>query len=115
MPLKRGEVTAALVSKGFVLREGDHSHYTYHTERGMRTSVRTKTSHGRKNVDIDDGLLSRMAKQCRLSNRQFREFVDCSLSRHDYESALVANDVLQDDEVAEEGDNAEIGRARQNR
>ena len=110
MPLKRGDVKTALESKGFVRREGDHSHFTYHTERGMRTSVRTKTSHGRKNVDIDDGLLSRMARQCRLSNQQFRDFVDCSLSRHDYENALVANDVLQDDDVAEDGDNAEIGR-----
>ena len=38
---------------------------------------------------------SRMARQCHLTNQQLRDFVDCSLSRSDYESVLAASDVLQ--------------------
>ena len=70
----------------------------------MRTSVRTMTSHGRRSADIGDPILSRMAKQCHLSNQQFRDFVDCSLSRNDYESVLVARDVLQHGDLANDGD-----------
>ena len=105
MPLKRGDVEAALERKGFVRREGDHAHFTYCTERGVVTGVRTKTSHGRKGVDIGDRLLSRMAKQCRLSNHQFRDFVDCSLSRRGYEHALAARGVLQDGDFASNAGN----------
>lgn len=106
MPLERGGVEAALERKGFLRSEGDHSKFTYYTEQERRkTSVRTKTSHGRRSADISDELLSRMAKQCRLSNRQFRDFVDCSLSRRGYERALVAVGVLQSDELAEDGVN----------
>ena len=70
----------------------------------MRTSVRTMTSHGRRSTDIGDPILSRMAKQCHLSNQEFRDFVDCSLSRNDYESVLVARDVLQHGDLANDGD-----------
>lgn len=105
MPLKRGDVEAALERKGFARHEGDHSRFTYYTERGMQTSVRTKTSHGKRSADIGDPILSRMAKQCHLSNQQFRDFVDCSLSRRGYEAVLVQKDVLQHDDLAEDGDN----------
>ena len=105
MPLKRGDVEAALERKGFARHEGDHARFTYYTERGMRTSVRTKTSHGRKSADIGDPILSRMAKQCYLSNQQFRDFIDCSLSRSCYESVLVARDILQQGDLADDGDN----------
>ena len=70
----------------------------------MRTSVRTMTSHGKRSADIGDPILSRMAKQCHLSNQEFRDFVDCSLSRNDYESVLVARDVLQHGDLANDGD-----------
>lgn len=100
VPLKRGDVEAALERKGFKRRESDHSQFIYYTERGLKTGVRTKTSHGRSGADIRDDILSRMAKQCRLSNQQFRDFVDCRLSRRDYEDVLAASDVLQQRDLA---------------
>ena len=103
MPLKRGNVEVALERKGFERHEGDHSRFTYYTEQGMRTGVRTMTSHGRRSADIRDSILSLMAKQCRLSNQQFQAFVDCSLSRRDYESVLVEKSVLQHSDLAEGG------------
>lgn len=104
MPLKRRDVEAALQRKGFERREGDHSLFTYHTERGKETSVRTMTSHGRRGADIHDSVASMMARQCCLSNQQFRRFVDCSLSRRDYEMELLARHILQHDDLAESGD-----------
>ena len=104
-PLKRGDVEAALERKGFVRHEGDHSRFIYYTERGMQTSVRTKTSHGRRSADIGDPILSRMAKQCHLSNQQFRDFVDCSLARRDYEKALLERNILRKSDLAEDGGN----------
>ena len=102
MPLKRLDVMAALERKGFSRREGDHAYFIYQTERGTRTDVRTKTSHGRSGVDISDSLLSRMARQCHMSNSQFRNFVDCSLTRRGYEFVLVDANIIRPDELAEE-------------
>ena len=105
MPLKRGEVEAALERKGFERREGDHSQFRYHTESGQLTRVRTMTSHGRRSADIGDSVVSLMARQCRLSVRQFRRLVDCSLSRGAYEGELVAAGVLERGDPAEDDGN----------
>ena len=78
----------ALEAKGFRRRESHHSYFVYCTEEGMKTPVRTKTSHGRGSADIPDKLLSRMAKQCKLRTAEFREQVDCPLSQADYEALL---------------------------
>lgn len=101
MPLKRRDVMAALESKGFSRRGGDHAYFIYRTERGTLTDVRTKTSHGRGGADISDSLLSRMARQCHMSNPQFRDFVDCSLTRRGYEFVLVDANIIQPDELPE--------------
>ena len=107
MPLKRGEVEAALERKGFERREGDHSQFRYHTESGQLTRVRTMTSHGRRGAEIRDSVASLMARprQCRLSMRQFRRLVDCSLSRGAYERELVAGGVLQHGDLAQDDGN----------
>ena len=105
MPLKRGEVEAALERKGFERREGAHAQFRYRTESGRLTRVRTMTSHGRRGADIRDSTVGLMARQCCLSIRQFRRLVDCSLSRGAYESELVAGGVLQHGDLAEGGGN----------
>lgn len=102
MPLKRRDVEAALERKGFLRRERDHAYFIYQTEQGTLTDVRTKTSHGRRGADISDSLLSRMARQCHMSPPQFRDFVDCSLTRRHYEFVLVDADIIQPDELAED-------------
>ena len=103
VPLKRGEIEAGLERKGFRRRESDHSHFIYYTEEGKQTSVWTKTSHGRRNVDIRAALLGRMARQCRLSHQQFRDLIECSLSRRQFEETLVSKGVFQHDDLAVEG------------
>lgn len=89
MPLKRSTVESSLEAKGFIKVQGDHSFYIYHSKKGLRTVVRTKTSHGSGHKDISDGLVSQMAKQCKISINDFRRLVECPLSRDEYEEKLL--------------------------
>lgn len=88
MPRKQDDVEKSLLKKGFLAGGGDHNFFIYHSKVGKKTIVRTKTSHGGK--DVDDNLLSQMAKQCKLTNKDFGRLIDCPLSRDDYEALLVA-------------------------
>src|ERR1700734_2149875 len=85
MPLERRDVNSALEQKGFSSSSGDHEFFTYHTTGGKKTSVWTKTSHGTGHKTIGDPIVSLMAKQCGLTNQQFRQLVSCPLSRAAYE------------------------------
>lgn len=88
MPLERRTVEAALVFKGFQKRDGDHTFFIYYASSGKKSPVRTKTSHGSGHKDIPDVLVSQMAKQCKLTAKEFRSLVECPLSRKDYEAKL---------------------------
>ena len=91
MNLRRRDIERALERKGFKRTEGDHSFFVYYTQAGKKTIVRTKTSHGKGGEDIGAPLISRMAKQCKLTSDDFRQLVDCPLSREDYEKRLKAS------------------------
>jgi predicted RNA binding protein YcfA (HicA-like mRNA interferase family) len=91
MPRTSSDVEKGLEKKGFNKREGDHHFFAYYSIAGKKTRVFTKTSHGKK--EIADNILSQMAKQCRLTNKQFNELIDCPLSQDDYEKIL-ANEGL---------------------
>lgn len=88
MPRKQADVEKSLLKKGFQAGDGDHNFFVYHSKAGKKTMVRTKTSHGSK--EIDDNLLAQMAKQCKLSNKDFGLLVECPLSRDAYETKLLA-------------------------
>jgi hypothetical protein len=88
MPRKQSEVEKSLSSKGFQAREGDHSYFNYYSKAGKKTAVFTKTSHGAR--EIDDHLLGRMSKQCKLSRADFDRLIDCPLDRDSYETKLIA-------------------------
>ena len=88
MPRKQADVEKSLLNKGFQAGGGDHNFFVYHSKAGKKTRVRTKTSHGSK--EIDDNLLAQMARQCKLSNKDFGLLVDCPLSRDAYETKLLA-------------------------
>lgn len=89
MPLKRRAVEAALEKKGFRKVDGDHSFFIYHTESGLKSPVRTKTSFGTGYKDISDSLVSKMAQQCKLTTGDFKLLVECPLTRQSYEQRLV--------------------------
>lgn len=88
MPRKQNEVEKSLLAKGFRAKEGDHNYFNYYSKAGKKTAVFTKTSHGAR--EIDDSLLGRMARQCKLSRGDFDRLIDCPLDRDGYEAKLVA-------------------------
>jgi len=79
-------VESALLQKGFTLEDGDHRYYFFFHAR--RQIARTKVSHGTKYKDLADALLTMMARQCHLTENQFLELVDCSMSQQEYEHFL---------------------------
>ena len=102
MPLKRREVEQALESKGFMRRERAHVFFLYHTREGLKTSVRTMTSHGNSGADIDRSLISKMARQCRIERPEFERLIDCSLSQEDYEKLPVDRKVIMVQNAADQ-------------
>lgn len=90
-PRKRELVQNALQRKGFRRSDNDHAKFTYFTLAGDKTSVWTKTSYGSSHKDLIDDNLSKMARQCRLSNKEFANLVDCPLTREAYEALLISN------------------------
>jgi len=88
MPRPRRVVMAALERKGFSASEGDHTYFIYYTVDGRKTLAKTKVSHSGK--DVADAILGMMARQCKLTAPQFRDLVDCPLSRTAYEDLLKA-------------------------
>ena len=88
MVLKQSEIEAALKQKGFRRRAGHHKFFIYFTKEGRKTSIFTKTSHGSKHKDVNSGLVSNMAKQCKLTKQEFEDLVRCPLSRDQYERTL---------------------------
>ncbi|MBI3525563.1 MAG: hypothetical protein HY066_13760 [Betaproteobacteria bacterium] len=88
MPRKQSDVERSLTSKGFHHKEGDHNYYQYYSRAGKKTAVFTKTSHGTR--EIDDSLLGRMARQCKLSRADFDRLIDCPLDRDGYETKLIS-------------------------
>lgn len=81
------KIETALMKKGFKKDSGrDHIYFIYRRKDGCLSQVRTKISHSAK--DIADNLISQMAKQCKLTNKDFKELVGCSLSQDDFERLI---------------------------
>jgi hypothetical protein len=81
MPKDAKDVGAGLTKKGFQARENDHTFYHLYVE-GKKTGVYTKISHGEK--EIRDGLLGAMARQVKLTRKQFNDLIDCPLTADEY-------------------------------
>lgn len=87
MPRKSRDVQRGLIAKGFDWHDSRHRRFVYVMRDGIPTRVRTVTSHG-GNRDISDSLLATMARQCRVTRREFDQLIDCSMSREQYEELL---------------------------
>ncbi|MCW4001048.1 MAG: hypothetical protein NWE93_12495 [Candidatus Bathyarchaeota archaeon] len=85
--LKAREVISSLKKKGFLQSEGDHTYFVLHVS-GKKTSIRTKVSHGK--TELDEYLLHMMSLQVKLEKRQFADLVNCPLSAQDYLRILEA-------------------------
>lgn len=94
MPLKTKEVEDGLRGKGFEKQNKKHKTFRYVTKAGVYTSVYTHLSHGPSGKEIADGIIAKMAKQCKISNLEFKQLVSCVLSREVYENLLCKQSIL---------------------
>ncbi len=85
--MKSRDIVGALLNKGFKTDNHDHKFY-YYVRNGKITSIRTKVSHGKSNVDKK--LIGKMARQMRISKNQFVDFVDCILTQKKYVNIRVS-------------------------
>lgn len=85
MSSDRRKILKNLEKKGFVrVREGKHIILKYFLD-GEPTLIRTLVSHGTSHRTVSSGLLSQMARQCKLSSEQFKNLIDCNLTKQEYE------------------------------
>ena len=85
MPKHARDVITGLVRKGFQKKENDHT-FLHLFVNGLKTPIYTKVSHGEK--QIGDKLLGAMARQVRLTRRQFLDLIECPLSETAYVDLL---------------------------
>lgn len=88
---KAKDVKSSLSKKGFIDEGGDHHYFVYYVD-GKRTQVFTKTS--RNDQDINDNLISMMAKQTHLSIKDFKDLINCPLSKECYKEILKNNNII---------------------
>jgi len=90
--MKVFDIKAALRKKGFVEEANrDHVFFTFFNN-GMKTSIRTKISHGEK--DIRDPLIKAMSKQVHLDKSDFTMLVECPLTEDAYKAKLIKDGVI---------------------
>ncbi|PIW69624.1 MAG: hypothetical protein COW08_06180 [Ignavibacteriales bacterium CG12_big_fil_rev_8_21_14_0_65_30_8] len=84
---KRKDIRKALIKKGFIEENNDHYFYTLVYKNKIQP-IYTKISKGSKYKILQDGLLSLMSTQMKLSNKEFLGFVDCNISKDEYVALL---------------------------
>lgn len=86
--IKRKQIEASLIRKGFVKEGGDHE-YFYHEIDGKRTSAWTKVSRGTRYKDYSINLLKAMKIQLRLDTlEQLRRLLECPMGADEYNELL---------------------------
>ena len=85
--LKKDMVVRNLIKKGFEQDERNRLYLCYVRSDSLRTSIRTKVSHGSKSY-ITTGLVSAMARQCHITTQQFKQLTECTLDHQQYERLL---------------------------
>ena len=88
MSLEQDDVVSALETKGFKF-QGDRSHdYYWLYVDGIKQQINTHISHGSRHKTLGDDLVWSMAMQLKITTKQFRELVQCTLSEDAYISLL---------------------------
>lgn len=90
MPLERRQIEQALATKGFDLEEGaKHRRFLLLID-GKKTGVATQVSRGsgKKYKTLSDELVSRMAKQVKLTKKEFEDFVSCAMDEASYKKLV---------------------------
>ncbi|HEX4338512.1 MAG TPA: hypothetical protein VH062_21555 [Polyangiaceae bacterium] len=87
MPLERSDIEASLKRKGFVEEDRRHRFSTL-VVGGQKAGITTMTSKGTGYRTLDDSLVGQMAKQLKLTKKQFVELVNCTMTFDEYVALL---------------------------
>ena len=79
-----------LLNKGFLKSKGDHNYLEFWYN--GKYVLQTFCSHNGQ--DINDYLIVKMKKQCKLNKEQFFDLAECPLSRERYIEILAENGVI---------------------
>ena len=90
--LKKRDIEAALLAKGFGRKNSGHRVLHYYRE-GRKTHITTWLSHSSQR-DVGKALAGAIARQCRLTKSEFTSFVDCEMTGSDYYDVLRAKKEL---------------------
>lgn len=108
MAVLDGKTTMSnLQSKGFKLSNGHHKNLEFWHNGKM--VLYTYCSHNGQ--DIDDYLISKMKRQCKLEKNDFIDLAKCPLSESEYVKKLVQAGYIEEDEVKKE-EESEAPRAK---
>lgn len=91
---ERREIQKALCNKGFIEQNNDHYFYTLEYN-GKKSAIFTKISKGSDYKTINQGLLSLMSKQLKLTKHEFLELIDCQMDYINYIKILKEKDILK--------------------
>ena len=92
MQIDRKDVLQSLQKKGFVCTERTkHTFLTYHNKLGKKTRIFTFVSRGTSYKSIQEPLIAKMARQCKLANSDFLDLVDCSMSQDTYDDLIASH------------------------
>ena len=88
MSLERADVVGALTAKGFKEQpDRSHDYYWLYVD-GKKTQINTHVSRGTAYKTLGDDLVWAMAKQLKITTKQFRQLVECTLSEVGYIAAV---------------------------
>lgn len=88
---KTKDLERSLIKKGFLKEDGDHHYYHLYVD-DKKTTVFTKLSHSKS--EVDEFILKMMAKQVKLNKKQFEDLINCPLSYEDYIKILTENKII---------------------
>ena len=79
------KIRSALRRKGFVPQEGSsHEKYRYYDPDGNKTEIHTTISRASGGETPKKPMQSAMARQLKISNDQFRSFVNCEIDQEEF-------------------------------
>jgi hypothetical protein len=87
MPVEREKIRAKLTKTGFREKIGKHDYYYLYVD-GEKTGVFTFLSQGSGYREYGDELVGFVARQVRLTKKEFLQFVECVLSPEKYVELL---------------------------
>jgi len=93
MPKKTKQIMKGLEKKGFKKVSTHHHIFFYYTLQGVKTSIRTKISHGKR--EYDDILLKQISKQLKIEKGELDQLIDCPLGQKEYEEILKNKKIIE--------------------